>query len=165
MKNRLCLNRNEFHDPFPSELYSLGVVLHTLLLNCLPCADSMMIIHELYDSNSPWNDLLGLLIRMLAEDSASRPTLEQIKKHPWIVSYFDKSAPAPASLSASDGQITNNSKILDIKPNSDNPSRSRIPHLTMAVSDTGLKSAFSQLYFNMKVGTCTKVSPRAEAAE
>lgn len=103
-----CNSRLESYDPFKADVWSLGILLHVLLMNSWPysgaIAEEMVskaICGELdfidFAHSSP--RLLLLLDSMLDLDPTFRPSCKEILKHAWLVEEDYSSYPSPRLVS------------------------------------------------------------------
>ena len=105
------------HDPKLADIYSLGVILFVMHSCCFPytkCDNSDQIfshlIHKNY--NQFWevqeqlhenigvkfsDELKDLINRLLSYEPEERPTLDQIRQHPWMVEGTPSFGPSPPS--------------------------------------------------------------------
>lgn len=93
------------YDAFKADVFALGVLLYGLLCNALPNAAMGMA----YKSHPVWKSLStgaqDLLQKMLAPESASRPTVDEILCHPWIAQTPPFGPPRPPAPLQAPGAI------------------------------------------------------------
>lgn len=82
---------NQPYDGKRSDLWSLGVVLYTMVTGALPWQDGnqVQLYQQIMDARftiprtlSP--TLRDLISRLMRADPNDRPTIEEVKKHPWL---------------------------------------------------------------------------------
>merc|ERR1712137_167059 len=83
------------------DIYSLGVVLYTMLYGSYPFYhdDKSIMFHMVTEENPDFDDEVSkessdLILRMMSKNPHDRPTVSEIRKHPWL-------SDAPASINES----------------------------------------------------------------
>lgn len=88
---------NQPYDGKRSDLWSLGVVLYTMVTGSLPWQDSnqVQLYQQIIDARftiprtlSP--TLRDLISRLMRADPNDRPTIEEVKTHPWLTEGQDE---------------------------------------------------------------------------
>ena len=83
--------RGEKYNGVYSDIWSCGIILYTMLVGNLPCAESKedliyenIMTHNYYYPENISDEAIDLIENMLKIDPAERYDFEQIKSHPWF---------------------------------------------------------------------------------
>ena len=83
--------RGEKYNGVYSDIWSCGIILYTMLVGNLPCAESKedliyenIMTHNYYFPENISDDAIDLIENMLKVDPSERYDFEQIKSHPWF---------------------------------------------------------------------------------
>lgn len=91
--------KNEGYTGFATDIWSLGVLLHTLLLGKVPFkADTLEVLYsrilssqvEIPSSPRISEECKDLILRMLDKNPKDRISVDEIKKHPWFDDLAEK---------------------------------------------------------------------------
>ena len=83
--------RGEKYNGVYSDIWSCGIILYTMLVGNLPCAESKedliyenIMTHNYYFPDNISDEAIDLIENMLKVDPTERYDFEQIKSHPWF---------------------------------------------------------------------------------
>ena len=83
--------RGEKYNGVYSDIWSCGIILYTMLVGNLPCAESKedliyenIMTHNYYFPENISDEAIDLIENMLKVDPSERYDFEQIKSHPWF---------------------------------------------------------------------------------
>jgi len=87
-----CYRTRSPYDPFPSEVWSLGIILFIMYFGSLPWDDEddfalmnkILITHLKFPGDFVDSPITDLLERLLDIDPTQRPSIGEILKHEWF---------------------------------------------------------------------------------
>ena len=131
---------NQPYDGKKSDVWSLGVVLYTLVTGALPWQESnqAQLFRQIMDADyriprylSP--TLRDLISRLIRADPNDRPTMEEIAQHPWVAEGLEEYESSRMSFVASEAAarkaVSSMRRPLIVRPN--------IPNAVMNTSSFG----------------------------
>uniref|UniRef100_A0A7S4IVW8 Protein kinase domain-containing protein n=1 Tax=Vannella robusta TaxID=1487602 RepID=A0A7S4IVW8_9EUKA len=86
------------YDPFKSDIFSLGVILHVILTQSYPYSDDHVVNFQ-YSKDLLSTECMDLLQSMLCVCPEDRKPINQILKHPWLRDHRTRSLTSLLGLS------------------------------------------------------------------
>ena len=83
------ISKRANYDPVKAEIWSLGVILYTMVMRRVPFSDAWSIVNRQvklpFDDSTVKAGVFDLLRRLLEKDPIKRITLSAIQSHPWLI--------------------------------------------------------------------------------